>query len=219
MDNSQTPNANQPDDTTPSPQVSSVQPVTEQSTSQSQPQPTVISAQFNPATQQNQPEPQPGVVNAQPGYAAAPPATLAAMPASGEENPEKSYLVALLLSYFLGNMGVDRFYLGKVGTGIAKLVTFGGLGIWAIIDMLRIAFNKLHEKGDDRPLEGYAKNRGWVKIVAIALIIFNVVVIVGFLVLFLSVPALQRNAHETELQNQNQQMMQQSSNNPPVYTN
>ena len=36
-------------------------------------------------------------------------------------------------------MGIDRFYLGCVGTGILKLITFGGLGIWALIDFIRLA--------------------------------------------------------------------------------
>jgi len=43
-----------------------------------------------------------------------------------------------LFSFFLGGIGVDRFMLGQTGAGIAKLLTFGGLGIWALIDLFRI---------------------------------------------------------------------------------
>lgn len=56
---------------------------------------------------------------------------------------ERSMVVALLLSIFLGGLGFDRFYMGKIGTGILKLVTFGGLGIWWLVDILLIATNSI----------------------------------------------------------------------------
>ena len=51
---------------------------------------------------------------------------------------DKSWLAALLLSIFLGSLGIDRFYMGYNGTGILKLITFGGLGIWWLIDLILI---------------------------------------------------------------------------------
>jgi TM2 domain-containing membrane protein YozV len=57
--------------------------------------------------------------------------------------PQKKYVTALLLSLFLGSLGVDRFYLGYTGLGIAKLLTLGGLGVWSLIDFIMIAARKV----------------------------------------------------------------------------
>ena len=58
----------------------------------------------------------------------------------------KSKVVALILSIFLGELGIDRFYLGYIGTGILKLTTCGGFGIWWLIDLIMIATGKLKPK-------------------------------------------------------------------------
>jgi len=50
----------------------------------------------------------------------------------------KSPITMLLISWFLGVFGVDRFMLGHTGLGIGKLLTCGGLGIWALIDLFLI---------------------------------------------------------------------------------
>ena len=55
---------------------------------------------------------------------------------------EKSWMVVVLLSFFLGSLGVDRFYVGKTGSGIAKLLTCGGLGVWALIDFIMVLMGK-----------------------------------------------------------------------------
>ncbi|OPZ83719.1 MAG: TM2 domain protein [bacterium ADurb.Bin425] len=53
---------------------------------------------------------------------------------------DKDPAVACLLCLFLGVFGAHRFYLGKTGSAVAQLLTFGGLGIWMTIDLFMLAF-------------------------------------------------------------------------------
>lgn len=59
---------------------------------------------------------------------------------------QKAWIVTLLLSFFLGVLGVHRFYVGKIGTGILMLLTLGGFGVWALIDFIMIAVGKFSDK-------------------------------------------------------------------------
>ena len=51
----------------------------------------------------------------------------------------REWIVALLLSIFLGMFGVDRFYTGHIAFGLIKLFTGGGCGVWWIIDVILYA--------------------------------------------------------------------------------
>lgn len=59
---------------------------------------------------------------------------------------KKKRLPALLLCLFLGGLGIHRFYVGKIGTGILQLCTLGGLGIWVLIDLIMIIVGAFTDK-------------------------------------------------------------------------
>lgn len=71
-------------------------------------------------------------------------------PAAGSS---KSQLIALLLVIFVGGLGIHRFYLGYTWQGVVQLLTLGGCGIWALIDLIRII------TGDLKPKNGEYKDK------------------------------------------------------------
>lgn len=58
---------------------------------------------------------------------------------SGRTRVQRNWIVALVLSITLGWLGIDRFYVGHYGLGILKLCTWGGLGLWWLIDIIMFA--------------------------------------------------------------------------------
>lgn len=80
----------------------------------------------------------------------------------------------------LGGLGIDRFYLGKIGTGILKLLTGGGAGIWSLVDLILVLAGKQTDRYG-RPLAGYAQNK--IK----ALIITVVVYVLSWILTFVMI--------------------------------
>ena len=56
-----------------------------------------------------------------------------------------NWMLCLVMSVVFGALGVDRFLMGKIGTGILKLITFGGCGIWWLVDVIWIATKHKYE--------------------------------------------------------------------------
>ena len=123
-----------------------------------------------PAGQQEQPlpaafpVPQPfPPTSANPGTTGVPPSS------------EKSFTVTWLFALFLGFFAVDRFYLGKVGTGILKLITFGGFGIWVLVDLILVLAGAQRDK-QGRKLAGYDQHKKIAWIITAALVVLSIIV-------------------------------------------
>lgn len=87
----------------------------------------------------------------QTGPVAAPPltevlATKVLVDEFGQPVSPSSRLAAMLLCLLLGWIGVHRFYVGKIGTGILQLLTGGGLGIWYLVDLVLIIIGRFRDK-------------------------------------------------------------------------
>ena len=62
----------------------------------------------------------------------------------------KSKLTSILLCFFLGSLGIHRFYLGYTLIGVIQLLTFGGFIIWAIVDLIMLIIDSLKDsEGND----------------------------------------------------------------------
>ena len=111
----------------------------------------------------------------------APPAPFPPMPAvnpyanPGAAAEPKSFVATWLLALLVGWLGIDRFYLGKEGTGILKLITIGGYGIWWLIDLILVLTGSTRDKAG-RPLEGFEKSRVIAWIVTAAVIGLSLII-------------------------------------------
>lgn len=94
-------------------------------------------------------------------------------------NNVKSKTILIILSYLFGFFGVDRMYLGCYGTGLTKLLTFGGLGIWYFIDLLLVTLNAFEKKSSISICSNYVWEKAsieqayYVSLVIIALFILK----------------------------------------------
>jgi|GEM_PF-1732068 len=141
------------------------------------------------------------------------PAAPAIETAALEPKPNKSYVKAVVLSYLFGTFGVDRFYLDKVLTGVIKLITLGGLGIWTLVDIIITVFGHAHVKGNDQPLEETEKYKPFfTKIFWIGVILAGAYIALMVLIMTLSLASYNRDRSRIDLQNQQLTQLEDGSN-------
>ena len=73
-------------------------------------------------------------------------APVSAAPEAGDGVSDRSWKTTFWLSFFLGYLGVHRYYVGKIGTGILYNLTFGLFGIGSLVDFIKICCGKFTDK-------------------------------------------------------------------------
>ena len=100
---------------------------------------------------------------------------------------QRHFLAVFFISFMWGTFGVDRMYLGKWGTGILKLVTFGGFGIWVLVDLVLIMAGTMRDK-QGREMLQFAEYKAFAfKLVLIFAIALGAIVLINGLFLIAAV--------------------------------
>jgi TM2 domain. len=97
---------------------------------------------------------------------------------------QRHFLAVFFISFMWGIFGIDRMYLGKWGTGILKLVTIGGFGIWVLVDLSKIMSGTMRDK-QGREMLQFAEYKSFANktVLIFALVIGLIVLLYGAVLL------------------------------------
>ena len=98
---------------------------------------------------------------------------------------QRHFLALFFLSFTWGTFGVDRFYMGLAGTGILKLITFGGFGFWTLIDLFVIMTGTFKDKQGRLTLQAEEYKKFAVKTVVWFAVILGAVILINGILLIL----------------------------------
>ncbi len=126
--------------------------------------------------------------------------------AIGVSKRQRHFLAVFFLSFMWGVFGVDRFYLGKYWTGTLKLLTFGGFGIWALIDLTLIMSGSMRDKQGREMLDAAKyKKFASITVLVFALVLGAFILLTGLSTIYMVNQFMQNGGVDKLLQGVNGQ--------------